>query len=45
MTGTAYDPEEGRLAHARYSFDGQGEGELPLDTGAELMVLDDRDTA
>ena len=45
VTGIAYDPTEGRLAHARYSFDGAGEGELPLETGAELMVLDERDAA
>ncbi|KAG7446426.1 uncharacterized protein BT62DRAFT_931867 [Guyanagaster necrorhizus] len=34
-----------RPAHARYSFDGAGEGELPLTAGAEVEVLDDRDTA
>ncbi|PPQ99729.1 hypothetical protein CVT24_009712 [Panaeolus cyanescens] len=37
--------ESSRLAHARYSFDGTGEGELPLTTGAEVEVLDDRDAA
>jgi len=37
-------PEEAsRPAHARYSFDGDGEGELPISAGAELEVLDDRD--
>ena len=37
-------PEEvSRPAHARYSFDGAGEGELPISAGAELEVLDDRD--
>lgn len=37
-------PEEvSRPAHARYSFDGDGEGELPISAGAELEVLDDRD--
>jgi hypothetical protein len=37
-------PEEAsRPAHARYSFDGNGEGELPISAGAELEVLDDRD--
>ena len=35
--------ENGRPAHARYSFDGEGEGELPLTVGQELEVLDDRD--
>ncbi|KAK0212989.1 cortical protein marker for cell polarity-domain-containing protein [Desarmillaria ectypa] len=34
-----------RPAHARYSFDGAGEGELPLSAGAEVEVLDDRDVA
>ncbi|KAF8325204.1 cortical protein marker for cell polarity-domain-containing protein [Cantharellus anzutake] len=44
--GADYDQEEeGRLAHVRYSFEGQGEGELPLETGTELLVLDDRDAA
>ncbi|KAF8629215.1 hypothetical protein AX17_005799 [Amanita inopinata Kibby_2008] len=37
-------PEEvSRPAHARYSFDGAGEGELPMSSGAELEILDDRD--
>ena len=37
-------PEEAsRPAHARYSFDGNGEGELPISVGAQLEVLDDRD--
>jgi cbb3-type cytochrome oxidase subunit 3 len=35
--------ESGRPAHARYSFDGGGEGELPLYEGMGLEVLDDRD--
>lgn len=35
--------EVSRPAHARYSFDGTGEGELPVSAGAELEVLDDRD--
>ncbi|KAI0048302.1 hypothetical protein FA95DRAFT_1491100 [Auriscalpium vulgare] len=39
----AGDEEPGRPAHARYSFDGSGEGELPLSVGQELEVLDDRD--
>lgn len=37
--------ETSRPAHARYSFDGTGEGELPISTGAEVEVLDDRDPA
>jgi hypothetical protein len=34
-----------RPAHARYSFDGTGEGELQISAGAEVEVLDDRDPA
>ncbi|KAL1735711.1 cortical protein marker for cell polarity-domain-containing protein [Schizophyllum commune] len=37
--------EQSRPAHARYSFDGAGEGELQLSAGAEVEVLDDRDPA
>lgn len=37
--------ETSRPAHARYSFDGTGEGELPMSSGAEIEVLDDRDPA
>lgn len=37
--------EMSRPAHARYSFDGTGEGELALSAGAEVEVLDDRDAA
>ncbi|KAL0580345.1 hypothetical protein V5O48_001682 [Marasmius crinis-equi] len=37
--------EASRPAHARYSFDGAGEGELPLTAGAEVEILDDRDHA
>lgn len=37
--------ETSRPAHARYSFDGTGEGELPISAGAEVEVLDDRDAA
>ncbi|KAF9562785.1 hypothetical protein CPC08DRAFT_362723 [Agrocybe pediades] len=37
--------ERSRPAHARYSFDGTGEGELPMSSGAEIEVLDDRDHA
>jgi hypothetical protein len=39
----AGEEEPGRAAHARYSFDGVGEGELPLSVGMQLEVLDDRD--
>jgi len=34
-----------RPAYARYSFDGKGEGELPLASGQEVEVLEDRDPA
>jgi hypothetical protein len=37
--------ETSRPAHARYSFDGTGEGELAISSGAEVEVLDDRDPA
>ncbi|KAF9264239.1 hypothetical protein L218DRAFT_926600 [Marasmius fiardii PR-910] len=37
--------EASRPAHARYSFDGVGEGELPLTAGAGVEILDDRDHA
>ena len=37
--------ETSRPAHARYSFDGAGEGELAMSTGTEVEVLDDRDPA
>lgn len=37
--------EMSRPAHARYSFDGGGEGELAISAGAEVEVLDDRDAA
>ena len=44
--GGALDGEEpSRPAYARYSFDGKGDGELPLRTGQELEILDDRDAA
>ncbi|KAF8554722.1 hypothetical protein OG21DRAFT_1439806 [Imleria badia] len=46
VVGTMATEEEGsRPAHARYSFDGSGEGELPLTAGMELEILDDRDNA
>jgi Cortical protein marker for cell polarity len=35
--------ETGRPAHARYSFDGGGEGELSLAVGQEIEILDDND--
>ena len=35
----------GRPAHARYSFEATGEGELALTAGMELEVLDDSDQA
>ncbi|KAH9978864.1 cortical protein marker for cell polarity-domain-containing protein [Lactifluus volemus] len=35
--------ETGRPAHARYSFDGTGEGELSLAVGQEIEILDDND--
>ncbi|KAJ1304739.1 hypothetical protein OPQ81_005877 [Rhizoctonia solani] len=46
-TGQAYnDPDgEGRITRARYSFVPSGDGELPLDEGAQVVVLDDRDPA
>jgi len=37
--------ESSRPAHARYSFEGTGEGELRLSAGAEVEVLDDHDPA
>ncbi|KAJ2913249.1 hypothetical protein MD484_g7161, partial [Candolleomyces efflorescens] len=43
--GGILQEETSRPAHARYSFDGTGEGELPISAGAELEVLDDRDPA
>ncbi|EGO00155.1 hypothetical protein SERLA73DRAFT_167973 [Serpula lacrymans var. lacrymans S7.3] len=41
----AAEEEVSRPAHARYSFDGSGEGEMPLTAGLEVEVLDDRDNA
>jgi hypothetical protein len=43
--GATMGDESSRPAHVRYSFDGSGEGELPLSAGAEIEVLDDRDPA
>ncbi|KAJ7209519.1 cortical protein marker for cell polarity-domain-containing protein [Mycena pura] len=37
--------ETSRAAQARYSFDGTGEGELPISAGSAVEVLDDRDPA
>lgn len=37
--------EASRPAHARYSFDGVGEGELPMTAGQEIEILDDGDAA
>lgn len=37
--------EVGRPAHARYSFEATGEGELALTAGMELEILDDSDQA
>lgn len=37
------DEDVGRTGHARYSFDGSGDGELALREGQELEILDDRD--
>jgi hypothetical protein len=41
----AADDETSRPARARYSFDGTGEGELPLTAGLAVEVLDDKDPA
>jgi hypothetical protein len=46
MAGTLTgDGDASRPAHARYSFEGGGAGELPLKVGQEIEVLDDRDSA
>ncbi|KAI0645337.1 hypothetical protein C8Q79DRAFT_971210 [Trametes meyenii] len=37
--------EDGYEAHARYSFYGVGEGELSLEPGQQLNILDDQDAA
>lgn len=37
--------EVSRPAHARYSFEGEGEGELRLVAGQEIEILDDGDPA
>lgn len=39
-------PEENsRMAHVRYDFVPDGEGELPLQAGTEVEILDDKDHA
>ncbi|KAI0930371.1 hypothetical protein AcV5_007105 [Taiwanofungus camphoratus] len=45
VVGTMGGEEMSRPAHARYSFDGNGEGELPLVAGQEIEVVDDHDAA
>lgn len=45
IAGGMSGEESSRPAHARYSFDGNGEGELPISAGAEVEVLDDKDSA
>ena len=45
IVGTMGGEEMSRPAHARYSFDGGGEGELPLSAGQEIEILDDGDVA
>jgi hypothetical protein len=46
VVGTmAAEEEFSRPAHARFSFEGESEGELPLTAGLEVEVLDDRDAA
>jgi len=34
-----------RPTYVRYSFDGDGEGELPVSSGQHVVILDDRDPA
>jgi len=41
--GSLVGKETGHPAHARYSFNGSGEGEMALVIGQELEILDDRD--
>ncbi|KZT63770.1 hypothetical protein DAEQUDRAFT_679788 [Daedalea quercina L-15889] len=45
IAGTMGGEDMSRPAHARYSFDGTGEGELPLSAGQEIEILDDGDAA
>ena len=39
------DGGEGRPTHVRYSFEGDGQGELPVSTGQQVIVLDDQDAS
>jgi hypothetical protein len=43
QVGDDDEQEQGRPSHARYSFQGVGNGELTVRTGAEVVILDDRD--
>lgn len=45
MGGMIGAEEVSRPARARYSFDGAGEGELPMSAGQEVEILDDGDAA
>ncbi|KAI0829665.1 cortical protein marker for cell polarity-domain-containing protein [Trametes gibbosa] len=45
LGGVMGPEEQSRPAYARYSFQGEGEGELPVRAGQELEILDDRDDA
>ncbi|KAI0645397.1 cortical protein marker for cell polarity-domain-containing protein [Trametes meyenii] len=45
LGGVLDGDEHSRPAYARYSFHGEGEGELPVRAGQELEILDDRDPA
>ncbi|KAG8829607.1 hypothetical protein FRC17_006318 [Serendipita sp. 399] len=40
---TTDEHDVNRPAHARYSFDGTGEGELPLTSGQQVTILNDQD--
>ena len=42
-TTTMDEHDVNRPSHARYSFDGKGEGELPLNVGQEVTILNDQD--
>ena len=42
---SADETDVNRPAHARYSFDGTGEGELSLAAGTQVVVLNDHDPA
>ncbi|KAF7793786.1 hypothetical protein EIP86_004907 [Pleurotus ostreatoroseus] len=44
-TGALMAPEDARPGRARYSFEAENDGELPMATGQELEILDDRDNA